>query len=577
MTRPEILDYIQNFFDFYASINIETLHIVQDENGLTYSYFVLKYLRTTFIFVRDYNNLGVVESNLSQHMSKVSTFKKKYDSFNEKAIKEYFKLIISYFEKCGDYDTFLYSFKNRIEQIKNNQNTSETNQQKDGYTCFSLFPKFFVSSLSYSVSYNPEVAQKIPVYYDPTNQKLKIAVVAPPFSTKEYFHTCLFTHNNDNNKKMCINIPYKHDSRISLEITNLKLIVKNTCEDFIHVHDDILVSKYFRIFKKSTIVKGVEKPAYHFNNMDYLRIVGIRMEGFKNSCYPIREHTECLIKEFMNLFYGAIPLNTKKEFYHCFDNPFSFPSKMSVNYLLSASQRIEKYNLDSINWNFNTVFDNKTDKILFNDQILYFALPFSLRSDMNVMLSTFLMFNDNFLKCSLIFDCNVNYKDFMGVLKHMEVYITSVNKRQIHSFYPKIEETYKHDYQSLLPQKNTYAILFKPSMYQTDNLVKCFSILAGSLYDFEYVYIKNYSKLDDNVFNILYPSCLNRAYGKDWYNYMMSGQCTAIIFKTKFELKIVRELCLKIREASQFIWTRNVIHCPENSEENVLFLNLYNF
>jgi len=78
--------------------------------------------------------------------------------------------------------------------------------------------------------------------------------------------------------------------------------------------------------------------------------------------------------------------------------------------------------------------------------------------------------------------------------------------------------------------------------------------------------IRHYKYLSVEQFKSLYPNCLNRVYGEEWYTYTTSGPVAALKLKC-FNLNEIRQLCIQARQESGFIWTKNILHCSADSKE----------
>lgn len=81
-------------------------------------------------------------------------------------------------------------------------------------------------------------------------------------------------------------------------------------------------------------------------------------------------------------------------------------------------------------------------------------------------------------------------------------------------------------------------------------------------------------KLTDVEFARLYPNCLNRVFGPDWYSHMMAGPC-CIIKCVGASYMEVRNAALQARIESGLPWVKNVCHSAANSKERDLMIELF--
>lgn len=80
--------------------------------------------------------------------------------------------------------------------------------------------------------------------------------------------------------------------------------------------------------------------------------------------------------------------------------------------------------------------------------------------------------------------------------------------------------------------------------------------------------------INDYEFNMLYPNCLNRVYGADWYSHMTGGKCL-IIKTTQGSFEQIRCAAWVIRRESKLPWVKNVIHTASTADERDLMIRLF--
>ena len=125
------------------------------------------------------------------------------------------------------------------------------------------------------------------------------------------------------------------------------------------------------------------------------------------------------------------------------------------------------------------------------------------------------------------------------------------------------------------PKHGIYVWL-KPNGMKYNNFSLFFNLLPHDYYVSEF---KRYSwseNLNNNMecINTLYDGCQDRPWRSEWNEYLMSGvtavckvNCVNSLKTLEHVVSELRSICLKCRELSKLIWTRNMIHCPENVSE----------
>ena len=114
-------------------------------------------------------------------------------------------------------------------------------------------------------------------------------------------------------------------------------------------------------------------------------------------------------------------------------------------------------------------------------------------------------------------------------------------------------------------------LLVKPtgfSLTQFSNILKC--LIENKIRVNQMVC----RKLTDIEFARLYPNCLNRVFGPDWYSHMMAGPCCIIQCSGASHYQ-VRDAALQSRIESGLPWVKNVCHSAANPKERELMLELF--
>jgi hypothetical protein len=120
-----------------------------------------------------------------------------------------------------------------------------------------------------------------------------------------------------------------------------------------------------------------------------------------------------------------------------------------------------------------------------------------------------------------------------------------------------------------LPEENY--LLIKPTGNKLHRLSKLLQVLIDHNIRVTDMVAKT---LNDYEFNILYPNCLMRVYGADWYGHMLGGEC--IIIKCNMgSFEQIRCAAWKMRQISGLPWVKNVVHSASTSAERELMLRLF--
>ena len=117
-------------------------------------------------------------------------------------------------------------------------------------------------------------------------------------------------------------------------------------------------------------------------------------------------------------------------------------------------------------------------------------------------------------------------------------------------------------------------VVIKPTGYSLDRL----SAILSTLVKFRIRLIAGFSRrITDNEFNTLYPCCMKRVYGPDWYCHMTSGPC--LFLKLKGSIPQIRNAAWAARSQSGLPWVKNVIHSAakesEREQMHLLFGSLF--
>lgn len=135
---------------------------------------------------------------------------------------------------------------------------------------------------------------------------------------------------------------------------------------------------------------------------------------------------------------------------------------------------------------------------------------------------------------------------------------------------PKFIETERLLHCSEHTNNESAYVLIKPHGLMP-HAIKC---ILNNWHDVRVTDFKMEDTLKMEVIESLYPNCKNRPYGPEWINYLTSGPVIHINVKCK-SLQILRNRMVKAREESNYIWTRNIVHCSANAEEAKDNLRMY--
>jgi hypothetical protein len=193
--------------------------------------------------------------------------------------------------------------------------------------------------------------------------------------------------------------------------------------------------------------------------------------------------------------------------------------------------------------------------------------------------------NDKFLVC-FAFKESVFYK---LVLHHPSIFASHLDEQENSGAHDHLSRLL-HNIQSISsnylspcvgsfkfhnPQNGIYVWL-KPNGMKYNNFSLFLNLLPHDYYVSEfkrYAWSVN-SNANIECINTLYDGCQDRPWRSEWNEYLMSGgtavckvNCTNSQKSLEYVVKELRSVCLKCRALSKLIWTRNMIHCPENVSE----------
>jgi nucleoside diphosphate kinase len=114
-------------------------------------------------------------------------------------------------------------------------------------------------------------------------------------------------------------------------------------------------------------------------------------------------------------------------------------------------------------------------------------------------------------------------------------------------------------------------LLMKPNFTTIPNLELFDQILGpyGQIVKFEVL-----PKISVEQFTSLYDSCLTRPYGAAWKDYMQSDPVIACIFASD-NLLVTRSKIINLRQQSNVVWIKNIIHCSSSARESKRDLNIF--
>lgn len=299
------------------------------------------------------------------------------------------------------------------------------------------------------------------------------------------------------------------------------------------------------IGKSLTINDNVKFVYNTLNGNDY-QIYGYSIENFGQSTYPRRNNTERFVIATARLYRGVEI--TSKRWYHRFepslhreyhlhpekkeelktDNKMFFILFTKVNYNLFI-QAFEQLKI---------IFEaHSSDHLRIHNQIVY-----SLSSSASDMDQSNLWAISNWPK-----------NDFADT-KH----------------YRAISGADYYDYKQ--------EIIIKPNGFSVTGwecITKWLSKITFPIrFEFSHGIMNSF---DDALLDHLYPNSQNKEYGIDWIKYLKEGP-SAILTITANACNpvnqtnltnVIRESMLCARKESDFLWTRNIVHCAADEDERV--------
>lgn len=120
------------------------------------------------------------------------------------------------------------------------------------------------------------------------------------------------------------------------------------------------------------------------------------------------------------------------------------------------------------------------------------------------------------------------------------------------------------------PAAVNYALI-KPTGNSLLRLSKILQTFINNYLSVESLRVRYITEVE---FNTLYPNCLNRVYGADWYQHMFSGECMIIKFNAG-SWKQLRSAGMIARLESGLPWVKNVLHCAASDSEAQLMHTLF--
>jgi hypothetical protein len=275
-------------------------------------------------------------------------------------------------------------------------------------------------------------------------------------------------------------------------------------------------------------------------------VTGIVLKNYKNMVYPPRQAAVNLIKSFTNLIYGC---------------------------LLPISQKEIKSLLDKKKFN---AIDFQ------NDELLLIILDDSL--------SQFKLLN---LLKQVIIDIEIHFYFDMVSMSSLSAFLTSNPLSSYSSFNNLFYSPVPFD--SSLVSTSIW-IMLKPSAFQLKvdkyQAQYFFDRLLTSSNSVDF-WLKSYKfeMLPRDMLIQMYDGCSKRPWGNEWISYLQSAPCLFMQFETNISndsinnnyirhrgdfIALFRDISLNARNDSMLLYTRNLIHCPENEEESIFMDKLMN-
>lgn len=331
--------------------------------------------------------------------------------------------------------------------------------------------------------------------------------------------------------------------------------IENTLDCHVSIYEEIFFTKPLFF-----ILEGNSNPF----------VASFSLLDFKNSCFPIRDDTlNVFCKLILNIFKCFCVSGDKETDFITYLMLRNKASDKDIQAILDEDNTNHFYNLYSYYSSLSAIscMDQEEEFIKFFgcDKHIYFFIYDNLSSSQvceKILSYCKLLGVDNFLKIN-----------FNGLLTFNDYRRFSLEKRFFSSVYgyDTLNRKFSLNCKS---EKKVYSILLKPSSFKSNMIslfLDTFQEILNS--DIEFDRLDYWDTIPFDLFNILYPSCLDRPWGKDWYMYLTSGPCARIFFKSSKNILLIRHAALEYRKRSGILWTRNVIHCPETIEELVLFNN----
>jgi len=155
-------------------------------------------------------------------------------------------------------------------------------------------------------------------------------------------------------------------------------------------------------------------------------------------------------------------------------------------------------------------------------------------------------------------------------VKDLEIASTGINSFLNYKLYSKVMTgsgcIMPNFYRSVMTGEKNLIIILKPSCFRSADICK---MVYQFLITLRVDAIRYFKSMPLYLVREFYPHCESRPYGEMWETYLTSGPSAFIVvaYENAIELESIRKQCLHLRDKSNIIWNRNIIHCSATEEE----------
>ncbi len=349
----------------------------------------------------------------------------------------------------------------------------------------------------------------------------------------------------------------KGDRQIKLTTSDYHLLIDNS--------NFVLTFPNFSTLERGTLCFNAPTNLL-INNLpptdQPLQLIRTTQLFFKNTNYISRFHAECILKMFASIHgYQELHLTPSKETKHF--EIMKIPKEIS-----STSHQFRPVDFQDIvnpeSQNFTGTLEEV--KHLQNSHKSWFFIGPKHDSMRNIEILTQIITSFPFYQDSYPNGIDVNICDNFRLSSIGDQFSSDY----FHTTFPIRYRRHQVD------KFIEFPIFLKPNGLSFQGLKSFISAFNDPFFSIlsEFNLIEGFFfQYTEQMIGEFYSGCFSRPWGKEWIRYLTSSPSYALKFaipdderKESFAA-LIRQQCIKAREMSGFIWTKNIIHCPCDLEE----------